>query len=89
MCSLLELVPLCLIGNLIASLAVGTGRGSLLIALLLLLLMSPVLIFGLGASSLALIDAGAAFMWLAALTALALPLAPLATAFILRALEDV
>lgn len=86
---LLGLALLCLIGNLIASLAIGTGRSSLLIALLLLPLTTPVLIFGIGASSLSLMDARAAFLWLGALTAIALPLAPLATAFMLRNLEDV
>ena len=86
---LLGLALLCLLGNVIASLAIGAGRSSLLIALLLLPLASPVLIFGIGASSLSLMDAGGAFLWLAALTAIALPLAPLATAFMLKAVEDV
>ena len=86
---LLGLALLCLIGNLIASLALGAGRSSLLIALLLLPLTTPVLIFGIGASSLSLMDARAAFLWLGALTAIALPLAPLATAFMLRTVEDV
>ena len=86
---LLGLALLCLIGNLIASLAIGAGRSSLLIALLLLPLTTPVLIFGVGASSLSLMDVNAAFLWLGALTAIALPLAPLATAFMLRTVEDV
>ncbi len=86
---LLGLALVCLIGNLIASLALGAGRSSLLIALLLLPLTSPVLIFGIGASSLALMDAKAAFLMLGALTAIALPLVPLAIAFMLKAVEDV
>ena len=86
---LLGMALVCLIGNLVASLAIGPGRSSLLIALLLLPLVSPVLIFGVGASSLSLMDAEAAFLWLGALTAIALPLAPLAIAFMLKAVEDV
>ena len=86
---LMGLALVCLIGNLIASLAIGAGRSSLLIALLLLPLASPILIFGIGASSLSLMDARAAFLWLGALTAIALPLAPLATAFMLKSVEDV
>ncbi len=86
---LLGLGLVCLIGNLIASLAIGAGRSSLLIALLLLPLVSPVLIFGIGASSLTLMDAAAAFLMLGALTAIALPLVPLAIAFMLKAVEDV
>lgn len=86
---LLGLALFCLIGSLVASLAITAGRSSLLIGLLLLPLMSPVLVFGIGASSLSLMDAQSAFLWLAALLALATPLAPLATAFMLRAAEDV
>ncbi len=89
MALLLGLGPFCLIGSLVASLAIGAGRSSLLIALLLLPLMAPVLVFGIGASSLSLMDAQSAFLWLAALLALALPLAPMGTAFMLRAAEDV
>ena len=89
MALLLGLGLFCLIGSLVASLAIGAGRSSLLIALLLLPLMAPVLVFGIGASSLSLMDARSAFLWLAAMLALALPLAPMATAFMLRAAEDV
>ena len=86
---LLGLALLCLIGSVVASLAIGAGRGSLLIALLLLPLAAPVLVFGIAASSLSLMDARAAFLWLGALTAAALPLAPLATALMLKWVEDV
>lgn len=86
---LLGLGLFCLIGSLVASLVIGAGRSSLLIALLLLPLMSPVLVFGIGASSLSLMDARSAFLWLAALLAIAIPLAPMGTAFMLRAAEDV
>ncbi len=88
MASLLIGTPvLSLIGGAIAALLIGARRGGVLVALLALPLCIPVLIFGAGTIDKAL--AGGAFygplLFIAALLAVALPLAPIAAA---AALEE-
>jgi heme exporter protein B len=77
---------LVLFGTLAAALALGARQGSVLLALLVLPLYSPVLIFGAGA----IVRARGGGAWteplllLWAMLALALPIVPLATAAILK-----
>jgi heme exporter protein B len=77
---------LSLLGAAAAALTLGARRGGILLTLLTLPLTVPVLIFGARATKLA-IDGGnaaGAFYLLAAVTVLALTLAPLATAAVIR-----
>lgn len=78
---------LSLVGAIGSALTVGLKRGSMLISLLVLPLYVPVLIFGANAvaASTAGLDISGHLMLIAALLALALTLAPLATAAALRA----
>jgi heme exporter protein B len=77
---------LTLIGGAIAALMVGSRRGGLTIALLALPLYVPVLIFGASALDKALAggNADSTILFLAAMLALALPLAPLGAAAALQ-----
>lgn len=79
---LLGTFSLSLIGAIGAALTVGLGRGGVLIALLILPLYVPVLIFGAGAVDLSAhgLDASGQLYFLAALLILALTLAPFAIA---------
>jgi heme exporter protein B len=82
---------LSLFGAIGAALTLGARRGGPLVALLVLPLVLPVLIFGVGAVEAAVTGLGARphLLILGALLAAALPLAPLATAVALRhALES-
>ena len=82
---------LSLVGAIGAALALGARRGGALVALLVLPLVLPVLIFGVGAVEAAVSGLGARphLLILGALLAAALPLAPLAAAVALRqALES-
>ncbi len=78
---------LSLVGAIGSALTVGLKRGSMLISLLVLPLYVPVLIFGANAvaASTVGLDISGHLMLIAALLALALTLAPLATAAALRA----
>lgn len=78
---------LSLIGAIGSALTVGLKRGSMLLSLLVLPLYVPVLIFGANAVAAASagLDISGHLMLIAALLALALTLAPLATAAALRA----
>jgi heme exporter protein B len=71
---------LSLIGAVGAALTVGLGRGGVLLALLVLPLYVPVLIFGAGAvsQSMAGVEATAQIFWLGVITMMALTLAPFA-----------
>lgn len=73
-----------------AALALGTRTGSILLALLLIPFYIPILIFGASAIDLARngLDAGMPLFLLWALLAVALPAAPLATAAILKGLNE-
>lgn len=87
MISLLIGTPLLtLIGGIGAALTVGLKRGGLLLALIVLPLFVPTLIFGTSATLAAEtgMSTGAQFSILGALLALALTLMPVATAFVLR-----
>jgi heme exporter protein B len=77
---------LSLVGGAIAALLVGARRGGVLVALLALPLCIPVLIFGAGAIAKALAggDPTGPLIFIAALLALALPLAPIAAAAALQ-----
>ncbi|PXF29317.1 heme transporter [Pokkaliibacter plantistimulans] len=77
---------LCLIGAIGAALVVGLRRGGVLLVLLVLPLYIPILIFGSGAvtASLQGMEATGQLAILGAFLALALPLAPIATAAALR-----
>ncbi|MEN7343427.1 MAG: heme exporter protein CcmB [Pseudomonadota bacterium] len=77
---------LCAIGAVAAGLTIGVQRASALIALLVLPLMIPIMIFGTRAISLSSINAplGGAIELLAAIAILATMLAPLATAAAVR-----
>ncbi len=77
---------LSLVGAIGVALTVGLRRGGMLLALLVLPLYVPVLIFGAGAVGDAAggLDVGAQFAFLGAILALALTLAPLAVAAALR-----
>ena len=83
---------LSLIGMLGAALTVGLRRGGVLLAILVLPLSVPVLIFGVGAANAAALASGsprAPMMLLAAITLASLALAPFAGAAALRAgLDD-
>ena len=82
---------LSLVGAIGAALALGARRGGTLVALLVLPLVVPVLIFGVGAVEAEVTGLGSRphLMILGALLAAALPLAPLAAAVALRqALES-
>ena len=77
---------LTLIGSIGAALLLGSRRGSVLIALLVLPLYIPVLIFGVAAVDAALLGLGgsAPFLILGAMLLLALALTPFASAAALR-----
>jgi heme exporter protein B len=85
---------LTLLGAIGAAVTVGLRRGGLLLAILILPLSVPVLIFGVSAASAGLEGAGSAlsfmtpFLVLCALTLLALALAPFAAALALRAAQE-
>jgi heme exporter protein B len=83
---LLGTPTLTLVGAIGAALTLGARRGGVLVALLVLPLYVPVLIFGVGAVEAAAVGLGARpyLLILGALLAAALPLAPLATAAALR-----
>ena len=83
---LLGTPALSLIGAVGAALTVGLGGGGVLLALLLLPLCLPVLVFGVSAVLDTMAGGGAAaqFYWLAAISVAALTLAPFATAAALR-----
>ncbi len=83
---LLGAPALSLIGAVGAALTVGLGNGGLLLALLLLPLQAPVLIFGVSAldQALAGVTPAAQLYWLAAISAGALTLAPFAAAAALK-----
>jgi heme exporter protein B len=78
--------PLSLIGSIGAGLTLGVRRGGALLSLLVLPLVMPVLVFGARATEMAIVgeDAAGALFLLAAMGALALPLAPLAAAAAVR-----
>ena len=86
LCLLLGSPALSLLGALGAALSLGLGRGGALLALLILPLHLPVLIFGLSATldGAAGLDATAQIYWLAAFTMLALTLSPFALAAALK-----
>lgn len=75
-----------LIGAVGAALTVGLGGGGVLLALLLLPLYLPVLVFGVSAvlDTMAGVGAAAQFYWLAAISVAALTLAPFAATAALR-----
>ena len=77
---------LSLIGAICVALTAGMRRSGMLLILLVLPLLMPALIFGAGAcgASQAGLPYGAPLLWLAAWLALALVLAPLATAAALK-----
>jgi len=81
---------LILIGAIGAALTVGTGRGGLLLALIVLPLYVPVLILGAGASREAALgmDPSAQLLWLAVLLAAALTLAPVVVGIALRISQE-
>jgi heme exporter protein B len=83
---LLGTPTLTLIGSIGAALLLGSRRGSVLLALLVLPLYIPVLIFGVAAVEGQLLGPGgsAPFLILAAMLLAALALTPLATAAALR-----
>lgn len=83
---LLGTACLSLLGAAVAALTLGARRGGILLTLLTLPLAVPVLIFGARATKLVIEggSAAGAFYLLAAVTVLALSLAPLATAAVLR-----
>ena len=83
---LLGTPALSLIGAVGAALTVGLRGGGVLLALLLLPLYLPVLVFGVSATldTMAGVGAAAQFYWLAAISAMALTLAPFATTAALR-----
>ena len=83
---LLGTPALSLIGAVGAALTVGLGGGGVLLALLLLPLYLPVLVFGVSAvlDTMAGVGAGAQFYWLAAISVAALTLAPFAATAALR-----
>ncbi len=83
---LLGTPALSLLGSVGAALTVGLGRGGVLLAILVLPLYLPVLIFGASAviEQMAGFESTAQIYWLAAITMLALTLAPLATLAALR-----
>ncbi len=83
---LLGTASLSLLGAAAAALTLGARRGGILLTLLTLPLAVPVLIFGARATKLVIEggNAAGAFYLLAAVTVLALSLAPLATAAVLR-----
>ncbi|MFP8965903.1 heme exporter protein CcmB [Pokkaliibacter sp. CJK22405] len=83
---LLGTLSLCLIGAIGAALTVGLRRGGVLLALLVLPLYVPILIFGAGAVTTSALTGSASgqFALMGALLALALPLAPLASAAALK-----
>ncbi len=85
-CLLLGTPALSLIGAVGAALTVGLHSGGLLLALLLLPLYLPVLVFGVSATlnGMAGLDAAAQLYWLAAISALAVTLAPFAIGAALR-----
>jgi heme exporter protein B len=75
-----------LVGGIGAALTAGLRRGGLLLSLLVLPLFVPTIIFGAGAVSAAVngFDPGAALLFLAATTLVALVIAPVASAAALR-----
>jgi heme exporter protein B len=75
-----------MVGGTCAALTAAMPRAGILLALMVLPLMVPVLVFGAGAVDAALTGVSplAALLWLAAGLALALPLAPLACAAAIR-----
>jgi heme exporter protein B len=75
-----------LIGSICAGLTLGVRRGGALLSLLVLPLAVPTLVFGARATQLAIVGEGAAgaLYLLAAITVLALTLAPLAAAAAVR-----
>ena len=81
---------LTLIGAIAAALTVGLGRGGVLAAVIALPLFVPVLIFGAGASLAAASGASPAgqLLWLGALLAGALTLAPFAVGLALRVSQE-
>jgi heme exporter protein B len=83
---LLGTPALSLVGAIGAALSLGARRGGTLAALLVLPLVLPVLIFGVSAVEASLTGLGARphLLLLGAITAFALPLAPLVTALALR-----
>jgi heme exporter protein B len=83
---LLGTPTLTLVGSIGAALLVGSRRGSVLMALLVLPLYIPVLIFGVAAVESQMLGLGgsAPFLILAAMLLAALALTPLATAAALR-----
>lgn len=83
---LLGTPALSLLGSVGAALTVGLGRGGVLLAVLVLPLYLPVLIFGASAvlENMAGFSTSAQIYWLASITMLALTLAPLATLAALR-----
>ena len=87
---LLGTPALTLIGAIAAALTVGLGRGGVLVAVIALPLFVPVLIFGAGASLAAASGMSAAgeLLWLGALLAGALTLAPFAVGLALRVSQE-
>ena len=83
---LLGTPTLALIGAIGAALVAGTGRGGLLVALLVMPLYVPTLLFGSGAAMTALGggDPSAELLWLAALLAASITLAPFGIGAALR-----
>jgi heme exporter protein B len=83
---LLGSVSMSLIGSICAGLTLGVRRGGALLSLLVLPLAVPTLVFGARATQLAIVGEGAAgaLYLLAAITVLALTLAPLAAAAAVR-----
>ncbi len=87
---LLGTAVLTLLGAIGAALTVGVGRGGLLLAILVMPLYVPVLIFGAGASMTAAAGGDPAFalLWLAALLAASLTAAPFAVGHALAIGQD-
>ncbi len=85
---LLITIILSLIGAMIASLVINTGKGSVLLALLSFPLFIPVLIFAAGAIDLAIIggigNSIAPILFLCSLTSIALPVVPIICAAIIK-----
>lgn len=83
---LLGTPTLALVGAIGAALVAGTGRGGLLVALLVMPLYVPTLLFGSGAAMTALGggDPSAELLWLAALLAASITLAPFGIGAALR-----
>lgn len=77
---------LVLVGAIGAALVVGTGRGGLLVALLVMPLYIPALLFGAGAAMTAAAggDPAAELLWLSAILAASITLAPFGIAAALR-----